>query len=56
MSRQNQSDTFGFIGKEAIDLGDGSIEGEDLEFVIRSVHDEVLAHDGQADEAEIGTE
>lgn len=47
--------TLCFIGKEAVDLGDGSVEGDDSEAVVCRVHDEVLAHDGQADEAEITT-
>ena len=50
-----QSDTFGFIGKEAIDFGNCSVESENLELVVRRIHDEILAHDGQANEAEIGT-
>ena len=47
--------TFGFIFKEAVDLGDGSVEGNDSKVVISSVQDEILTHDGQADEAEIST-
>ena len=45
--------TLCLIFKEAVDLGDCSVESDDLETVIRGVHDQVLAHDGQADEAEI---
>ena len=45
--------TFCFIGKESIDLGDGTIEGNDSEAVVCCIEDEVLTHDGQTDETEV---
>lgn len=47
--------TLGLILEEAVDLGDGTVEGNNGEAVIRSVENQVLAHDSQADEAEITT-
>jgi hypothetical protein len=47
--------TFGFVLKEAINLADGTVENNDSEAVVGDVHDQVLAHDGQADEAEVST-
>lgn len=54
-SREFWSPTLSFIGKETVDLRNGSVEGDDGETVIGRVHDEVLAHDGQANEAEVTT-
>jgi hypothetical protein len=45
--------TLGLVGKEVVDLGDGSVERADTESVVGNVHDQVLAHDGQTDEAHI---
>ena len=45
--------TFCLVLKKAIDLSHRSIEGQDLVAVVCHIHDEILAHDGQADEAEI---
>jgi hypothetical protein len=36
-----------------VNLGDGTVEGHDVETVIGGVEDQVLAHDGQANKAEI---
>lgn len=47
--------TFSFILKEAVDLRDGSVEGNDVVTVISSVQDQVLAHHGQTDETKITT-
>ncbi len=48
--------TFCFIRHESIDLGHGTIESDDIEFlVIGNVQEQILAHDGQTDEAEITT-
>jgi len=47
--------TLGLVGKESINLGDGTVESNDIEAVISSVQDQVLAHDSQADEAEISS-
>lgn len=52
---ENSLLTLCFIGKETVDLGNGSVEGHDSETVVCRVHDEVLAHDGQANEAEVTT-
>lgn len=49
------SRTFRLVLNEAVDFGDSTIEGNDFEAVVGGVHDEVLAHDGQANEAEIST-
>ena len=47
--------TLGLICEEMIDLGDSSVEGNNVETVISSIEDQVLAHDGQANEAEISS-
>ena len=47
--------TFGFVCHEVIDFRDGSIEANDLEAMVCSVHDQVLAHNGQTNEAKIST-
>ena len=49
------SQTFRFILEKTVNLCNGSIEGTDYEFVIGNVHNQVLTHDGQADEAEVST-
>jgi len=45
--------TLGLVCEEVVDLGGGAVEGNDVETVISSIEDQVLAHNGQADEAEI---
>ena len=47
--------TFCLIRYETVDFGHGTIEADDLETVVGSIEDEILTHDGQADEAEIST-
>lgn len=47
--------TLGLICEEVVNLGDGSVEGDNIETVISSIEDQVLAHDGQANEAEISS-
>jgi hypothetical protein len=47
--------TFGFILDEAVDLRDGTIEGNDGEAMVGDIHDQVLAHNGQTNEAKIST-
>jgi len=44
---------LGLILEEAIDLGDGSVESNNGEAVIRSVENQILAHDREANETEI---
>ena len=46
---------LGLVVQEAVDLADGAVEGDDGEAVVGHVEDQVLAHDGQADEAEISS-
>lgn len=46
---------FCFVLDEVLDFADGAVEGYDGEAVVGHVEDEVLAHDGQADEAEISS-
>lgn len=47
--------TLGLVVQEAVNLGGGAVEGADSETVIGNVEDQVLAHDGQTNEAEIST-
>jgi len=47
--------TLGLVCQEAVDFGDGSIEDHHGEAMVGSIQDQVLAHDGQTDEAEITT-
>lgn len=51
----NNALALGLVLKEAVDLGDGAVEGNDGEAVVGGVEDEVLAHDGKADETEVST-
>jgi hypothetical protein len=44
---------LGFVCKEGIDLGDCAVECHDSEAVVSHVENQVLAHDGQANEAEV---
>lgn len=46
---------LGLIGQEVVDLGDSSVEGNDIETMIRSVEDQILTHHGQANEAEVAS-
>ena len=48
--------TFGLIFEETVDLFNSSIEGTDSELMVGDVHDQILTHDGQPDEAKIGTD
>lgn len=48
--------TFCLIFYKPIDLGHGTVESHDIEFLmIGNIQEKVLAHDGQTDEAEITT-
>lgn len=47
--------TLGLIIEETVDLGGGTVVGADGEALVGTVKDQVLAHDGQTDEAEIST-
>ena len=47
--------TLGFVLQESVHLLNGPIESHDGEAMVGSVHDQVLAHDGQTNEAEITT-
>lgn len=44
---------LGLVLKEAVDLGDSAVEGNNSEAVVSSVEDQVLTHDGQTDETEV---
>ena len=47
--------TLGLVAHEAIDLGDGAVEGNNGETMVSSVQDEILAHNGQTNKAKIST-
>ena len=48
--------TFCFILHESIDFGHGTVESDDVELLmIGNVQEQILAHDGQTDEAKITT-
>ncbi|KAI7288172.1 6-phosphogluconate dehydrogenase, decarboxylating [Hortaea werneckii] len=49
----NNALALGLVVKEAVDLGDGTVEGDDVEAVVSGVHDQVLAHDRQANETKV---
>jgi hypothetical protein len=53
--RNEERHTLGFIIQKAVDLGDGSVEGNDGKAMVSSVQDQILAHDSQANEAKIST-
>ena len=53
MGRSNL--TLGLVVKETVNLGGRAVVSADGETVISSIEDQVLAHDGQTDEAEIST-
>lgn len=45
--------TFSFVGQEVVDLGDGTVEGNDIEAMVGGVENQILAHDGQANKAKV---
>ena len=47
--------TLGLILEETVHLGDGAVECNNSEAVVRSVEDQVLSHNSKANEAEITT-
>ena len=47
--------TLGLVCQEVVNLGDCTVESDNLVAVISGVQDQVLAHNGQADEAEISS-
>lgn len=51
----NNGLALGLVLKELVDLGNGAVEGNDGVAVVGGVEDEVLAHDGKADETEVST-
>ena len=44
---------LGLVGEEVVHLRGGAVVGHDGEAVVVHVEDEVLAHDGQADQCDI---
>ena len=44
---------FGFVGHEIVDFRNSAIEYRNLKAVVVHVEDEVLAHDGQANEGDV---
>lgn len=44
---------LGLVLEETVDLGDGTVEGNNSEAVVSGVEDQVLTHDGQTDETEV---
>ena len=53
--RTDDVGAFGLVGDEVIDFGYGTVEDGDLEAVVVHVEDEILSHDGKADEADIAS-
>jgi len=51
--RANDVRAFGTLLQELVHLLDGPVVGCDHKPVIVHVEDEILAHDGQADESEV---
>jgi hypothetical protein len=47
--------TLGLVGNEVVNLRNSSVESDNIVAVVSSVQDQVLTHDGQADEAEISS-
>lgn len=45
--------TLGLIFEEPIDLSDCPVIRENLKAMVCCIHDQILAHDGQANKAEI---
>jgi hypothetical protein len=50
-----QLHTLSLVGEEVVDLCNGTVVGNDIETVISSVQDQVLTHNGQANQAEISS-
>ena len=44
---------LGLVVEEIVHLGDGAVVGHDRVAVVVHVEDQVLAHDGQADECDV---
>jgi hypothetical protein len=51
----NNALSLGLVLKELVDLGDGTVEGNNGVAVVGSVEDQVLAHDRKANETEVST-
>jgi hypothetical protein len=51
--RADDLGALGLVGEEVVDLGNGAVEDGDFEAVVVHVEDEVLSHDGKADQADI---
>lgn len=51
----NNALALGLVLEEAVDLGDGAVEGNDGVAVVGGVEDQVLAHDRKANETEVST-
>lgn len=47
--------TLGLVFQETVDFRDRPVVGHDSEAVVRGIENQVLAHDGQTDKAEITT-
>ena len=45
--------SFGFVGDEVVDLRNRAVEDGDFEAVVVHVENEILTHDGEADESDI---
>ena len=51
--RADDLGALGFVGEEVVHLRDGAVVGDDGEAVVVHVQNQILAHDGQADECDI---
>ncbi len=51
--RADDLGALGFVGQEVVHFGDGAVEDGHLEAVVVHVEDEVLSHDGEADQADV---
>lgn len=47
--------TFGLVVEEVVNLGHGSVVSADGETLVVHVKNQVLAHDGETNEANVGT-
>lgn len=47
--------TLSFVCKKVVDFRDCAVESNDIDAVISGVQDQVLTHDGQANEAKISS-
>lgn len=47
--------TLGLVLEEVVNLADSAVESNNVEAMVGSVEDQVLAHDGKTNEAEIST-